>query len=201
MRGYLHEYADELCSSLKLVSGSALESAVDRIAQTIDRGGTVYVAGNGGSAAISEHLMCDFMKGSQIRVHSLCSDMALLSALANDIGYEVVFAERLRMHGATARDCLILISSSGNSPNVIRAAEYAAALSIPVIAMTGFSGGKLREICDVSIHVPAHNYGVIEDAHEAIMHCLAQYSRAKALEELWKKEDLVNGAIKSISQP
>lgn len=172
---YTVQYTHELNRSLMDLDRNALAAAAARIAETAKHGGTLYVAGNGGSAAISEHLMCDFMKGSGLKVQSLVSNISLLTALANDIEYEEIFAQKLKMLGACQRDCLLLISSSGNSPNVLRAAIVARDRSMPVIGMTGFSGGDLKLACDVSLHINAHNYGVIEDAHQALMHILAQW--------------------------
>lgn len=177
---YLFNYSSELNKALSGLDSRAIAAAFSRIQETAKAGGTIYVAGNGGSAAISEHLMCDFMKGSGLKVISLVSNLSLLTAIANDYEYAEIFSQKLRMLGACSRDCLLLISSSGNSPNVLRAAEFAKAQSIPVIGLSGFTGGKLRLQSDVSLHINAHNYGVIEDAHHAIMHVLAQWHSAKA---------------------
>ena len=163
------------CALLGLDS-TALNAALSRIKQTADLGGTLFVAGNGGSAAIAEHLMCDFMKGAGLKVISLCSNVSLLTALANDIEYAEIFRAKLKMFGSCQRDCLFLISSSGNSPNVINAAKYAEEISMSVIGLTGFSGGELRSLSDVSLHISAHNYGIVEDSHQAIMHILTQWA-------------------------
>lgn len=172
----MQKYASVLHCALLGIDEGALDAAFDRIKESRRMGGTVYVAGNGGSAAIAEHLMCDFMKGSNIKVQSLVSNVAMLTAMANDLDYQDIFAAKLKMVGASSRDVLILVSSSGMSPNIVRAIEYAKELSIPVIGLSGFNGGILRDECDVSLHVPVHNYGVIEDAHQAIMHVLAQWA-------------------------
>jgi D-sedoheptulose 7-phosphate isomerase len=172
---YLFNYVGALNSALLGIDSRAMTAAYSRIKETAKNGGTIFVAGNGGSAAISEHLMCDFMKGSGLKVVSLVSNVSLLTAMANDLEYAEIFAQKLRMLGACSRDCLMLISSSGNSSNVLRAADFAKEASIPVIGLTGFSGGNLRMLSDVSLHVNAHNYGIIEDAHQAIMHILAQW--------------------------
>lgn len=172
---YVSSYAAELTKALVGLDSKAIAAAFARVSYVAQCGGTIYVAGNGGSAAIAEHLMCDFMKGSGLRVISLVSNLSLLTALANDVEYSEVFSQKLRMMGACQRDCLLLISSSGNSPNILCAADYAKGASIPVIGLTGFSGGKLRMQSDVSLHINAHNYGVVEDAHQAIMHILAQW--------------------------
>ena len=102
--------------------------------------------------------------------------MELFSAIANDHGYDTVFEYQLQSL-AQPGDLLVAISSSGRSPNIVRALEWAHRHGMHTIALTGFSGGAAREIADVAIHVRSDNYGVIEDAHQAVMHLLAQYVR------------------------
>jgi phosphoheptose isomerase len=143
-------------------------------------GARVYVAGNGGSASIANHLTCDWMKGTHVtgkpalKVHSLGSNGTLLTAIANDFGFEESFAHQVELLGE-AGDLLVLISSSGNSANIVRALEVARLKRMKIIGLTGFTGGKLKELCDVSLHVPVHNYGIVEDTHQSLMHCLAQF--------------------------
>lgn len=140
----------------------------------------VFVAGNGGSAAIANHLTCDWSKGTDHHKHrpipviSLSTNVELLTAISNDFGYEKSFVYQLRMHNPTPNDVLILISSSGNSPNIIEAARFAGRAGIRVIGLTGFDGGALKKICKYSIHVASDNYGVVEDCHQIIMHSIAQ---------------------------
>jgi D-sedoheptulose 7-phosphate isomerase/D-glycero-D-manno-heptose 1,7-bisphosphate phosphatase len=110
------------------------------------------------------------------RVFSLSTNMELFSAIANDNGYEHVFDHQLESI-ARPGDLLIAVSSSGRSPNIVRALEWASAHDMRTIALTGFTGGRSREVADVSIHVESGNYGIIEDAHQACMHLLAQYVR------------------------
>jgi D-sedoheptulose 7-phosphate isomerase len=151
-------------------------------------GGTVYACGNGGSAAISNHLVCDHCKLVQTdttltpRVVSLSATVEMITAIANDISYDEIFVYQLRSM-AKPGDALITISSSGNSENVVRAACWAKTNGIPVISMTGFSGGRTAELADVNLHVNANNYGVIEDVHQSLMHVLAQYIRLAHLTE------------------
>lgn len=176
---YLNEYSLAVAESLKKVSSKNLASAVEAICRSIAQKKRVYVAGNGGSAAISEHLCCDLTKGthvpgkSAIRTYSLVSNTAFFTALGNDYGYERTLSTQVEMYGEP-QDVLILISSSGNSANVIEAANAAKKLGMTVIGFTGFSGGRLKEISDISIHVDFSNYGVVEDCHQMIMHSIAQ---------------------------
>ena len=148
-----------------------------------DRDSVVFACGNGGSASIANHLQCDHVKGVRTgtelhtRVVSLnAANIELLSAIANDIGYESVFEFQLQSQ-ARPDDVLVVISSSGRSPNIVRALEWAAAHDLQTIALTGFEGLPARELATASIHVGSNNYGVVEDAHQACMHLLAQYVR------------------------
>ena len=103
----------------------------------------------------------------------------MISALGNDIGYDVVFSEQLRYY-LQDDDALLVISSSGNSPNVVAACEYARDRGVPTIAFVGFSGGELARLADHVVHVPVDNCGMAEDAHQSLMHVLTQYLRARA---------------------
>ena len=143
---------------------------------------TIYVCGNGGSAAISNHLVCDHLKCIQTdtdlrpRVVSLSATIETITAVANDISYDEVFVYQLRSL-ADPGDVLISVSSSGDSENVVRACAWAKANDLAVIAMTGFAGGRTQGLADVNLHVAGDNYGVVEDAHQALMHILAQFIR------------------------
>ena len=150
----------------------------------IAQGGTVWVAGNGGSAAIADHTVCDSSKGTHVpgtppfRTISLASNVPMLTALANDISYADVFSEQLKYY-LTDKDALLVVSSSGNSPNVVKACEYANAAGVPTIAFVGFKGGKLAEIAGTVVHIAVENYGIVEDTHQSLIHMLTQYMRAR----------------------
>jgi histidinol-phosphate phosphatase family protein len=176
------EYSDELYAALRTVDPTRFHAAAALINDAHDRDATVFACGNGGSASIANHLQCDHVKcvgqGTDLRtrVFSLSTNVELFSAIANDNGYEHVFEHQL---SSVARpgDLLIAVSSSGRSPNIVRALEWASAHGVRTIALTGFTGGRSRELADVSIHVESANYGIVEDAHQASMHLLAQYVR------------------------
>lgn len=177
--GYLREYAATLQEALAGVPDERIEAAFAVLREAAERKSNVYVAGNGGSAAISDHLVCDWMKGTHVehlpalQVVSFTANSALLTALSNDFGYETSFARQVEMQGREG-DVLVLISSSGNSPNVVQAAEAARRRKLKVIGMTGFGGGKLADLADVSLHVPVDNYGIAEDCHQTLMHVFQQ---------------------------
>ena len=148
-------------------------------------GGIVWVAGNGGSAAISDHTVCDCTKGTHVEGHppfrtiSLASNVAMLTALGNDIAYDAVFSEPLKYY-LTERDAVLLVSSSGNSPNVVRACDYANSRGVPTIAFVGFKGGRLKELATHCVHVAVDNYGIVEDTHQSLIHAITQYMKARA---------------------
>ncbi len=169
--GYLDQYAMTIRQALRDVSWSALEHAFEAILNA-ER---IFVCGNGGSASIANHLACDFGKGAEIqRVFSLCTNTAIITALANDFSYEKIFSHQLRMADVNSKDLVILISSSGSSPNIVAALATASANKAKTIGLCGFGGGELLN-ADIPLHIPIHNYGVVEDCHQAIMHVLTQW--------------------------
>lgn len=146
-------------------------------------GKTLFVVGNGGSATTASHMVTDLGVGSQkfgigIRAISLVDNQGIITATANDLSYEYVFSEQLRLLG-NENDFLIAFSASGNSKNLLQAFEVANQLNITTIAITGFNGGDLKKMADYSIHVPTKDgsYGVVEDLHSAISHMLTQIIR------------------------
>lgn len=174
------EYIGGLANAAFKIDADEIEKALKLFSVCVHQEGRIFVAGNGGSASISDHLECDFVKGTfneqhdGLPVRSLLGGLALFTATANDLGYEHVFENGLRFNACNDTDLVILISSSGNSPNIINAAKYAKECKADIIGFTGFDGGLLKKMADVSFHVPTQNYGVIEDCHQAIMHYLAQ---------------------------
>ena len=183
---YVGAYRDEIARAWASVDLAAFDRAAEVLAAAIQAGRVIYVCGNGGSASISNHLHCDVLKGAQTdtalkpKVVSLAGPLELVTAIANDIGYADVFVYPLRTLAA-AGDLLITISSSGNSENIVRAIEWARANGVSSISMTGFAGGRSKNLADVNLHVAAENYGVVEDIHQSMMHSLAQYLRQSAM--------------------
>lgn len=175
-------YLAELSRAFDTVDLSQLRQAADIIAAACQRDAAVFACGNGGSASIANHLQCDHVKGIRNgtdltpRAHSLSTNVELFSAIANDLGYEMVFEYQLQSQ-ARPGDVLIAVSSSGRSPNIVRALEWANTNGIQTIALTGFGGGEARRLAMASIHVDSTNYGIVEDTHQACMHLLAQYVR------------------------
>ncbi|WP_270886160.1 HAD-IIIA family hydrolase [Pedococcus sp. 5OH_020] len=176
------DYAGELSRAMATLDSPQLDAAARLLNAAYDRGATVFSCGNGGSASIANHFQCDHVKGVRggtgllTHVQSLSANVEILSAIANDNGYDGVFDFQLESL-ARPGDVLVAVSSSGRSPNIVRALEWCAKNGLESVALTGFTGGRARELATVSVHVDSFNYGVIEDAHQACMHLLAQYVR------------------------
>jgi len=183
-RSSIASYRDGYAAKLKSALDSVPPSALDRLAASVSRVASeraqIFSIGNGGSSAIAEHLCCDWSKGTFSSGHpavssrSLTSNNSIYSAIANDYGFDQVFAGQLQLF-ASAGDLLIAVSSSGNSANIIAAVEKARELGLEVVGLTGFSGGRLKDMADISIHIPANNYGIVEDAHQSLIHIVAQF--------------------------
>jgi len=184
---YLDAYAEAVRRGFDSVNREALKQVAAVLAEVYRARRTVWVCGNGGSAAISDHFACDHLKGVAAstalrpRVVSLASNTALLTAIGNDFSFDRIFDYQL---GGVAQkgDVLVAVSSSGNSPNILRAVEAAKALGLRTIGFCGFDGGKLAAAADHVLHVRVANYGAVEDVHQSLMHVLAQFIRMSALE-------------------
>lgn len=180
----LSTYADSIHAALVNIDQESVETAIRVITHAYDCGYTIYSCGNGGSAAISDHLVCDCVKGVACdtkfypRIVSLNSNGPMITAIANDIGYEEVFSKQLEWAGMID-ELLIVISSSGKSPNVVNALKTAKKIGMMSIAIVGFTGGPCKDLADCCIHIPSNNYGVVEDASQAIMHYISQEIRMR----------------------
>ena len=161
------------------------EGIVKILRESIKNNQRIFVGGNGGSAALAQHYVCDLSKGAtpdwinnrnRYKAISLSSDVSYMTCISNDAGYDQVFKQQL-INLASPNDIVILISSSGNSPNVVEAAKYAKEAGLVVIGVTGFKGGKLKELSDYSAHMKLDSYEVCEDIHAIFGHFLAVYLR------------------------
>ncbi len=184
---YAAEYMTRLSKAAQTLDQAAISAAAERLIHTARAGRIIYSCGNGGSAAIANHLVCDCLKGVRTgtdlrpKVHSFSATIELITAIVNDIGVEEMFSFQLSSM-ATAGDVLVAISSSGSSPNIIHALKMARDMGVFTIAMTGFTGGDARRLADISLHVDCDNYGIVEDVHQSTMHILAQYMRHSHLD-------------------
>ena len=184
---FVDNYYRRFVEVLQTFDRAPLQGVLETLERVQASGGTIWVAGNGGSAAIADHTACDATKGTYLpgqrplRSISLSSNVAMLTALANDFSYEDGFWKQLAYY-VKPGDAVLLVSSSGNSPNVVEACRYARKEGITTIAFVGFEGGKLRELADHVVWIPVDNYGMAEDTHQSLMHVLTQFllSRAEA---------------------
>ncbi|MGH9106032.1 MAG: SIS domain-containing protein [Acidimicrobiales bacterium] len=179
---YCGAYLAELARAAATIDPAQVDRAAGVLLEAYTAGATVFSCGNGGSAAIANHLQCDHSKGVRTgtdllpKVVSLSTNVEVLTAVANDIGYEEIFAHQLQSQSRPG-DVLVAISSSGRSQNVVRALRWAGEHGLRTIALTGFDGGDARAAAEVAVHVDCTNYGIVEDLHQGVMHALAQYVR------------------------
>lgn len=175
------EYVTALQSLLGRVDFDAVERVAERLRRARDRKSTIFVAGNGGSAATASHWVNDLGKATKrsgrlpMRVHGLSDNMAWLSALANDEGYERVFAGQME-NFAEPDDVLMVLSASGNSPNLIKAVDHARSVGVTTIALLGFDGGRLKDVVDEAVLIQTEKgaYELVEDVHSAICHAITR---------------------------
>ena len=170
----MSDYTRKLAAAAQAVPAEALEKAFAALRDVCARRGRIFVMGNGGSAAIADHLAADFEKnafpnGPRPRIMSLSSQAAKILAYGNDIAFEGVFSEQLKGQGDKG-DVAVLVSSSGNSPNIVKAIEMAKGLGMTVIGLSGFKGGKLKEMSDISLHFECPMYEMTEDLHSMVCH-------------------------------
>lgn len=162
--------------------------ALARVAAVIEKaraqGRFVWVCGNGGSAAIAAHVGCDFGKTAAradtrpVKALSLSNNTAFMTAIANDLSFDETFSRQLDSVVA-AGDVVLLISGSGNSKNMLRAAKLAHERGAKVVGLLGFDGGKLKALCDEFLLIASDQYGVIEDMHMAVAHIVTFYLKQK----------------------
>jgi D-sedoheptulose 7-phosphate isomerase len=186
------EYSRKYFSYLEKVLESINENEINKLGDFFESaregGNTIFVAGNGGSATtattMANDIGFDILKKTgtdkAFRVLSLSDNNAVITAIANDVGYDNTFINQLKIHYRPG-DSIILISASGNSPNILKAAEWVKSKGGTIIGFLGFSGGKLIDLCDVKIHVKseAGEYGPVEDAHLIMNHILAHWFQNK----------------------
>ena len=176
------DYVGRHSKVLATLDVAAVERAAQAILTAYDEGRTVFICGNGGSATTASHMAADLGKNSamlgkpRLRVLSLSDNMSWFSALGNDLGYENVFVEQIE-NFLQPGDVLIAISASGNSPNVVKAAEFARAHGGKVVGLVGFKGGKLKEIADIAVHSQIEDYGPVEDSHLMLDHIFVEALR------------------------
>lgn len=173
-------YKTDLLRAIESIDLEKVSRAIEILARARDDGRHIFVCGNGGSASTASHFACDMVKGAsferaaRFRIMALTDSLPTLTAYSNDVGYECVFVEQLK-NFAQPGDVVMAISGSGNSPNVLRAIEYANSAGCRTIALTGRDGGRLGPLAELNIQVPNPHMGRIEDAHMIVTHMICYY--------------------------
>ena len=172
-------YIDQLHKVLMDIDNKVLDKIKNKIIDKIKNQKNIFVCGNGGSAAIANHYVCDYLKLIREntiykpKFFSLNSNNELISAISNDMDYKKIFSYQLETYGKKD-DLLILISSSGNSKNIMEALKFCKSKKIYTIGFSGFAGGYLNKNSNLSLHIKAKHYGLSEDSHHIFMHLIMQ---------------------------
>ena len=170
-------YLEHEINTIRSLDVDAINNALNLLLEAYENGNAIFVFGNGGSSATASHFQNDFNKGVSERTEKkfnfrcLNDNVATLMAISNDIGFDEVFRFQLRGH-IKPGDVIMAISDSGNSKNVINAVEYAKEQGCKIIGLTGFGGGKLKELSDVSLHAPVNSMQITEDIHMIFDHLM-----------------------------
>lgn len=180
MRTKFHEYTSRLCEAMSRVDVDRVTQLAQEVEGLWTSKRTLFICGNGGSAGNAIHLANDFLygagrsRGVGIRVEALASNSSVITCLANDTGYDNIFAEQLRVK-AEQGDLLLVLSGSGNSPNILRALEVGQMLNLRTHGILGFDGGRALDMVDNPIHIPIHDMQISEDAQVMIGHMIMQH--------------------------
>lgn len=182
-RPAIRNYLDREIETIKKLDVEAINKAVNVLMEARDRDADIYIFGNGGSSATASHFVCDFNKGAyeklggrKFKFHCLSDNTPVITAIANDIGYEDVFSYQLEGI-LKPSDLVIAISGSGNSKNIIKAVEYAKKIGTKILGITGFDGGRLRQLADYHLDVDIKDMQIAEDLHmifDHMMLCIMQ---------------------------
>ena len=193
LNSFCKGYLERLNNTVNKIDIKNLHRAAKLIEDTIKKKKYIYVCGNGGSAAIANHYVCDYFKllskytDLRAKIRSLNSDSDLISAISNDISYDHIFKIQAERY-MEKNDILLLISSSGNSKNIKQVLKFCKKRKIKTIGFTNFNGGYLKKNCKISIHSQINNYGIGEDINHILMHMIMQYISIKNTKNFSKKK-------------
>lgn len=182
------QYFEAMSAVLARTDPRPIDAYVDLLVKAWREDRRVFIFGNGGSAYNASHHVADYVKTAcvpgkkRLMAFSLSDNMGLLTAIGNDLAYDQIFEFPLASY-ARPGDIAVGISCSGNSPNLLRACEWARSHGLTVVALTGFDGGRVKALADIHIHVPSDNYGVIEDLHMSVGHIAAQMLQNRVMAE------------------
>jgi len=177
---HFSDYSRKLQNVLAISDWTLVHQLCRALLESWQQGRRVFICGNGGSAGNAIHLANDFIygiakkTGGGLKVIALTSNSAVITCLANDVGYDFIFSEQLAVH-AQKGDLLIALSGSGNSGNIIRVLEQASAMGVTSFAILGFNGGKCKELADVAIHFPVNDMQIAEDLQLIVGHMAMQW--------------------------
>ncbi len=181
-REHIDWYLSQVREVLEDVKHSEIEAVLNVFEQAYANDRTVFVCGNGGSASTASHWVCDFSKGAnaigkkRLRMICLNDNMPMLTAYGNDLNYDSVFSEPVKTY-VRAKDVVVLLTASGNSPNMLFAAKAARDVGAIIVGLIGFGGGKLSSLVDYQITVSSREYGPVEDLHLILNHIISLYMR------------------------
>lgn len=197
MYDQVEEWLEGARKAIESVDAAAVARAGRALAEVRFRGGTIFIAGNGGSASTANHFACDLQKATRIegrgtRAISLSDNAALLTAWGNDVSFDSVFSEQLRLLAAPG-DALVLFSVSGSSPNLLEALAAAREMNLTTVALLGRGGGHAAPMVDHAIIVSSEDCGWVESAHLVLEHVLTCYVRRAMSEHL-----VTNGAVEEM---
>lgn len=181
-------YLAELKKVMDEIDLDELNKIIDILKKAYDENNSIFIIGNGGSASTASHFACDLGKGAlgnlynsdkkRFKVYSLTDNCSTITAIGNDISYEDIFFQQLK-NLASKNNILISFTASGNSPNIIKAIDFANSIGLTSIGFLGFDGGKAAEKLIHKIIIKSHNYGIVEDLHLVLEHIITQSLREK----------------------
>lgn len=181
MKEFLKEYIDKESQLTANISVEDFQKVIDILTDMYKKDKQVFIIGNGGSASTANHFVCDFGKNAvqkkgqrRFRIISLSDNTEKITAFGNDVAFEEIFSEQLE-NLMNDGDALIVISASGNSPDIIKACEFAKRKNARIIGFTGFAGGKVKDFAHSNFVVPVESYEIIEDVHLIILHMIVSY--------------------------
>ena len=200
---FIQDYISTLQLTMDQLPHQLIADVIDLLQQARRKGSQVFILGNGGSASTASHFACDLAKNTRqeglphFRVIGLTDNMAMFSALANDEGYENVFSEQLASL-VRPGDIVIAISASGNSKNVINAAEAAHRYEAIVIGFTGFDGGRLGQLANINIHVNSNIIEHVEDIHLMLEHLIVKTIKEQVQPSVYVTPSLAQISVENI---
>jgi D-sedoheptulose 7-phosphate isomerase len=177
---YAADYQGRLKRTIETIPLERVGEVIEWLKEARQAERSIFVCGNGGSAASASHFVCDMVKGAsynrarRFRIQALTDGVETITAYSNDVSYDCVFVEQLK-NFARSGDLLIAVSGSGNSPNVLRAVEYANSIGMRTIGLTGRDGGRLGPLSQLEVNVAEPHMGRIEDGHMIVLHMVCYY--------------------------